>query len=750
LTPILTINGVDYDASARAGNNVLIDQWSWSYDSDWTLEFHEHSSTQQPRWYGGVATTLTVDGIVRFTGQIVRALPSLQEDDGWVHGYQCQGLKCRVNAYVPVTAVDYSGTMVFNLPPDDEDYVQANSGLSVGAIISAVLAQHATQLAAIGVVPDATTAAQLATLTVVPPEPVYISGERLWQPIEALCQRWARNIAPCIPPNGAPRFNDTTTGTTLSLTQGADPIQPVSFKRDWQHVATRVLARGTGEIWSAYLSLLARTLTPAWTAAQQALWTYADFAQPGDAYMTGPVVQILGPNLVRLKATNPAATFGTNFWSGRQANLYLFNSGGTGITFQESKPVTANTAMAAGGTSDVTVGLDLNNSATHAYDSYKLIGSYAPLGSGGNDRNNVFRLFNVTDPGGIIAQHLVKKFPVPVPFANYSRSSESLVSYPVMVIVKGLVTYQATFRILPAQGQILFDNPVVASLNSQSALNAGGSGLVLPDDVYGLLAYSRGVLSTAYPPDVAGVPKFAGEAFDKYGYRYTQTVDVDNWQYAGNQAEINEYAQMIWQSTNQTVYEGPVHYNGAYTPAFDPGTGLTIVICGNGYMTGYEGVNVTVRGCTVKCYQNGPLLYSTAMQCSSRRNPRTGDQLYVHPAALGSGRPDLNPQASFSTAGMSSWSVATPADVAGGVSSAMSGLSSSAGSAMSALSSGMMGAMSGAASGAFSSMSGLSDFASDSLSNSLNGFASQPTPTSDPSDDSKDGSDRRRRDRDEQ
>jgi hypothetical protein len=630
----LTIDGVDYDEADRANPDICLDAWSWAYEDDPTVEFHERASGPQPQFHNNQHVSLTIDGTLRATGYIQEVQPQFT-DEGWTFGYKTRGLKFLMNL-IPITSTDGSCTILYNVSPDDYDnYIPARAGKSVGQIIEAVIDLHATALSAIGVQKDSTTSSQLAPLTLVPPEMVPISGERLANALESVLQRWARNIVMFIPADGNIRFYDTTTGTAITLTERLDPIEPIRFNRSITDCATRAVARGAGKIFPAYVSLLKGTFTAAWTMAQQNAWTYNDFAKPTGAYDKGTVVTILDPVTVRIQSDDVTATAGVNYMSSIQAWLYLDKSIATGIDYSESRPITANTTLTAGGTSDVTLGFPLENAASNAYTKYTLIGRTVPLGGGGFDRAEVYRRFHVNDPGFWIAQHLAKKFPIPVSFLNYTGNATEQTNYPEAVIVKGGITYPATFDIDPVAGDIVFHEPVVKAMNSMATLNTGGTGVAIPDDIYVLVAYSRGSLEAAYPADTPGTPptpNYGGSAYTgPENLQRTAYFMIDSWVYAGNATMMQQFAEMMWKSMSDVILSGSITYRGAYTTAFNPGQRLSIA--GNGYTTGLESANVPIRGVNLQFHTDGAngQLYTTTLTCSSRRNPATGERFYIHP-----------------------------------------------------------------------------------------------------------------------
>lgn len=629
MSTTLTVNGTGYNQSGRKANSLLVDGFGWDVDGDYWLEFHEVCAGPQPRFTGPASVSLSNAGGTLFAGQIAGVQPAY---DGPMRtwGYRCLGLKYLAD-WIPVTATDGSGYIRFNVSPTNPQYYNASlAGQSVGQIISYCLSQHSAALSAIGVTTDATTSSELGALTLVPVDEVDVAGEHLWSAMEGVLRKWARNIRLVILPGGLVRVVDVTAGAAHTLTLGTDPVDPPLFSRNWTTCATRVTVRGRGVIEPGYVSTLAGSLTPAWNSTEQSSWTYGAFTNPAGACTdSGTVTTVNSPTQVTVKSSNAARTWAANYWDGLQAWIYLSSSTGTGLTYTESRPITSCSALAAGGTATINLAYDLQNSGASAYNSYQIIATNVPLSSGG--LYDVWRLYNVTDPGGQIANHLVMNFPAQVPFIGVNGQSATLTSFPTCQIVGPNGAGPAQFNVLPATGQVLFIRPTVEGINSTSALNSGS--YVTPSNVYMLLAYSRGALSTSYPSS-----GYTGTAYTKAGLQRTQTVDVYNWGYAGNVSPMNNLAQMLAVSVSNTLVEGTVRYKGWYAATQDPTGGHLLNIAAAHYTTGDEALNIPVRTWSVRFLNaGGGLNYLTEMHTSTRQDPRTGADQYMHLSNLGSG-----------------------------------------------------------------------------------------------------------------
>jgi hypothetical protein len=297
--------------------------------------------------------------------------------------------------------------------------------------------------------------------------------------------------------------------------------------------------------------------------------------------------------------------------------------------------------MTAGGTCTITVAFPLDNSGSSAYTSYRITGTAGALGSSGLDRVDVWRLYNVTDTGSLVADHLVNEFPIPIPYYGYfvdgsQTTGYTTTRYPTASIVEQIPgpSLPVPFQIVPQTGQIRFSQPVVNLTNSQSTLQKGGSAVVAPADLWVLLAYARGALSAVYPADISGVPQYSGTAFSLFGYEQTAYVDIPSWLYAGDQSLLDAYAEMMQQSKCNVPFLAPLRYHGWLATAMVPPVRLNIA--GTGYTTGYESASIPIRSYKLKYLTDGRsgLLNDSDLGLSDRRDQNTGDRLYVHPRSV--------------------------------------------------------------------------------------------------------------------
>lgn len=639
MTRILTIDGVDYDQAGRKAASLIVDAFcAWDLDDDAWLEFHEHAAGYQPMFVGRKPVEYRIDGVLRFRGATTLVEPSLSRE-GRTWGYRCVGLKHLVHT-LPFTALDGSGRVSYNLPVTDEESIPSRRGLSVGEIVKAVLESNAAALASIGVGWDAATEAQLAAMTLVPPNPCEIAGVNLGEAIGQILRWNSQNVRFVILPSGLIRFVDAsglgllgTTAEVHALTLGVDPIHPPMLRRDWSGCAPRVVVRGRGDVRPARVSLLGGELVPAWTMDQQNAWKDSDYTHPGDASDVGTVATTTGPTTIEVQSSDAGREWPVNFWNKRDAWIHLKKSTGLGVAYSVSAPVVACDALTAGGTATLTLRIELENSASDAWEEYELIGKTAPLEDDDDDTglSNVWRLFDVVTPGGFVEDHLATSSEVPFPFYGLNGASSQLVSTPVCNLLYAGGAIPATFKVVPETGQVLFDEPIVRTLSSAEALAAGGSAVTPPDDVLMLLLYSRGALEASHPPDVAGVPQYAGTAHTEAGMTNTLVVDAPQWGYVGNQPRMAEFARMVHETLCDVVCEGVAVYQGVFEAVLDVDDGHALnfaAACGE---TGDESAALTVRSVVVRFnHQGGGSAATMEMTLSNRVDFRTDPGLYTH------------------------------------------------------------------------------------------------------------------------
>lgn len=662
MATVLTIDGTDYDNMDRPAlavrlNELLIDL-EGGYDQ---MSFAEVGMTMVPTWTPHLPVSVTFGGDLVFSGTI-GDMDSAFTDTGWTHSYRCLDIK-HLADQVNVTGIDQTGTISFNRSPEDPYYTASESGLDCGQIIQAVLEIQATAdaLDARGVgaytslsppTLPTVTADDLDLLTIVPPQQVTLSGEGVLNQLEQFLMHWMPKWRMKILPDGTIRFLDTTDLTAsgrgfqprdIFLPGGTtpDPVFLGGFRISTSRCATRMVIRGAAEVEATLLSTADGTLEPAWSGGDESAWTLHDYTDPVDATSEGTTSSVTGSSVV-VNPTSATASWASNFWSGRQAWIYLFDDVASGITMTEARPVTSNTACSAGGTCTVTwdSGWPISGSG---FNRYRLVG-------GAGSRNDVGRLYNVREPNGpdlatdtFVGAHLVRRSQLPIRWANNSRSID--VFYPTGIIRwntdgdpdEATVDMPATVEVLPRDGQFRFTEPVVKVFGNTTTLNLGWPATAddgLPADVQVLALYSRGTLEAIVPADVLGVPQYEGTAASApWNLELTKVIDVPAWMNRGDFTRMVELAQEHLDAIKDVVFEGSFDWYGI--PGWDFLTDRISVnfVVDGGNPTGLEDINAPVRSVRLRWPEKAGSKHLVTFSFSTQRRPYSGDDLHI-PAAF--------------------------------------------------------------------------------------------------------------------
>ena len=558
--------------------------------------------------------------MVVFAGWIFSRHPANAGSGSISVGYRC--LSQQYGAYlIPITATDGTGVMAFNLPTSDPNYQAAFAGQSVGAILHTVFGINSPALTAIGITTDATTTSQLAALTVVPPDPVYMQGPSLWSQVDNILQQWyGSRYSVTILGSGLIRVVDTYALTPQTLTFGTDPIVMNSMSEDTSESYTQVIIRGRENVRPATCSLKDGSLIDP-NIADEATWNIKDFLYPPGGYDTGAITVVTSTQIT-VKSDSSAAHWTTNYWSNLQATVSCIFPAGTNAADMELKHITANTALTAGGTSVLTLDSPLSGSS---YTRYQIRGA----NTGGPSAD--YRRYNITNT--YVAQHLQPMFPFAVPFSpsqffvEQTTMPQSTISYS-----SGGLALQAQipFEIVPYDGTnngyVLFYNPVVTVNNSQAALEAGGSSITKPDDVCVFVPFSVGTLNVQSP--AAG--GYSGTAYSVFGVQRTLYRDYGNWLDPRQGTAMQQLADAVLATVSQALQEGQVTYYGQYMTALNPGSPIALNLTHFSRATGYESMNAPCRSVTLEWPQNGGSMWLTRINFSTRRQAYSGDRLYVH------------------------------------------------------------------------------------------------------------------------
>jgi hypothetical protein len=592
----------------------------------------------------GRSVRLDIDGTTRFAGRIVQRSEPWSDATGLNLSYRCLGLKWVANL-VPVRhPTRGTGEALFNLSPTDPDYVEDESGLSVGEIIRRILtvSATATDLVAAGVTCYTTngpftssapllkvdTMADLARLSVVPNSGVTLSGSKIWNQIEGLIQEWMPVFSTLILPDGTIRILDTRTPTTTTLTLGTDPIDRPDLDYDTSDTFTKVVVRGSDWVEGRYLSLKDGTIQADWTtgtsfstnAAAESAWTWRKFAEPENGTSQGAVT-FVGGTTATIRPSLASAAWPVNKWSTDRAILTLENSILVGqLEYSETRRVTANTQQTAGGTSVITVDYPWTQ---NVFTRYKLVGRAGAT-------SMTYRRYKITD--NFVRDRIRRSFPEPYPYS--SLSGTRWVTGPVALNLRNIsgtdvepyTEWPAWFEVWtdPADGarKIVFNEPVVKPWTSNADLTTGGSSVKKPHEIRIFVPVSLGVLEAIKP-----ATGYEGTAYTVDGIERVLYLDLPSWRYKGEQARIEEYAQIQLDTVKNPVVTGTCRYLGYYATAITT-PGLAINIAGAS-TTGKESLGANVRSVSLSWPAGGGLNHVTEMQLSTRRLAWSGDRLYI-------------------------------------------------------------------------------------------------------------------------
>lgn len=610
----------------REAAHIRLNRLTHSLDRPDELEFTEGEGIFPGTFAPEDTVTLTVDGTLEFAGWIFSRSYQGAGTGSIQIGYRCMSL--RYGAYlIPVTASDGAGQMAFNLPVTDQDYSSTEAGLSIGTILGQVFAQHSGQLGAIGISQDGTTGTQLAALTVVSPDPVYVQGNNLWAQVEQVLQQWyGSKYALWITPSGKIRVSDTTALTAETLTFGTDPFVLDSLTEDTSECYTQVILRGRQDIEAAYVSLLEGTLIDPHTGADEAAWTLYDFLYPPNAFSTG-IVNSNTSTTLTITSDDPLEHWGVNYWSGIQAEVDAIDTISVNIDGHNWRRIISNTALTAGGTSVLTVDRAMTSST---FDRYAIRGQ--PSATSGVYRE--YTLFNT-----YVAQHLQHRFNHSFPWSP-SQGTLMQTLFPQAVICMtpavggaSIVQWPLDFEIIPfdgtTDGRIRFYVPTVTVVpqNDQNALVTGGAAVTPPTDIIAMLPYSRGTLQAQAPSS-----GYAGTAYTRFNVQRTLYRDYPTWLDRADITSLTTLAGQILDTVSNVVQEGSVTYLGKYSTALVGGSWpISLSLAKDDATIGFESMAAPVRQMSIEWPQSGASPWVTRLSFSTRRQIYSGDRLYVHP-----------------------------------------------------------------------------------------------------------------------
>jgi hypothetical protein len=578
----------------------------------------------------GKEVTWEHDGTTYFIGDVVSVAPSFTQI-GWVLTYQCLGIRNRLDHFPHTDDATGTDTSGYNLTLEDPAYDATRAGRTVGEILLDVLTMPANASAIDGhglggytslsppTLPAATLA-DLAALTLIPPQPIYFTGERLGGGIDGFLQRWAPNSRFWPDRDGVFRILDLRTFSPQTLTMGTDPIEPSELTRDVSDCFQRVVVRGQPIAVMAILKLSLGQLIEVFThdgyltnAAAKAAWTPADFRRPGTAQDSGDCT-CPSTTTVTVTSDDAAVFWSSNFWdaSNRQGAVNLSSTSVVDYTQYWSARVVSNTALTAGGTSTLTLDSPLPHTS---YDRYTLSG----LASGGSVVWTQYEIAN-TD----LWPRVAKQSTYPQPFIN-AGGGVTMISTALGCVLwssSGSPPYNSfplafTYN---GNGRVRFISPTYTVANNAP-----------PSDVWVALPINTNPNEAAYPPDSGG-PVYGGTSHTVDGLDKTLTVDAPFWRDPGQLGQILAYATDLFDAVSDAVVEGSVVYYGFYEDALTFGLSLTIEgDDGDGtYDTPWDGLALPVTQIDIEWPEGEGMEAKTTCRVSNRTSALPA-QAFMHP-----------------------------------------------------------------------------------------------------------------------
>jgi hypothetical protein len=578
----------------------------------------------------GKTWTWSNSGNLYFSGAF-RSRTLRRGDVGWILDYQAIGLSDLLDKFPITDATTSLDVSPFNCSPEDLiNYRPASAGRTIGQIITIVLTSltNGANLTAYGlggltgptggvyVLPSATIA-DLAALSIIPPKPIYVSGEKFGGALVGFLSAVAPNVRMWVQPNGILRFLDLTTfgPSVVTLTMGSDPIEPTEISRDVSDCWQRIEIRGAPIAIMGVFKLSNGTLLEkfAWgtyttNAAAIAAWLPANFTGTASTQDQGTCTDSSTTTVV-VTSSNASATWPSDYWdqtsTGVKGIANFYDTVNPGVTSIWTSPIVANTALTAGGTSTLTLAAPL---PVLTYNTYTLSGLTAGA-------SQVWRHYQIAD--STLWALVVQQSTYPQAWVNGGGGAVMISS------AMGAVFYPSSgppYNMFPLpfqvddSGNIIFVAPTYVTANNS-----------VPADVWCAIPINTGPnvvyspVNTGGPP--ATTPAYAGDSHTIEGLADTLVVTIADWRDPGQTAQVQALANDWLKSVQDGVREGDVVYHGLYPAALTFGICLNIAgktDSGGVDTTGWEAAELPVIGFEVE-FSQGADDYVTTLNCSSRR-----------------------------------------------------------------------------------------------------------------------------------
>ena len=534
----------------RCGSDGLVlNQISISMDNPDSITFTQINSPLPGRFRQGQWVNLTVDGVVVFIGQIVSLHPAGTNQGQISIGYRCFGLNWLINQ-LWITSPNGTGSITFNLPESDPNYVPSMSGQTVGQILSYL---YNTMLPGFNTILNFPVGAfasmlfsssDLSVLTIVPPNTITVTG-RLWNSVIEILNQWYNTVGAWITPLGVGSLTaggyftqvqgtirhenlqgggfPTTTFTLDALDGNGIACTLDAISEDFSECYSQVVIRGAGNVQGANLSLAGGTTFPnsgstsypssfpgtlvyGWSAGQQAAWTYNNYLNPSGATEQGTITSMTSTTLTVSGAT-PSPTYNTTtWWSSLNAEVWAYFPTGGSSFFNEQRRIVANTVPSGGGYT-LTVDVPFANSG---YTNYTIRGQTSFQGA--TTLADVWRKFYIVPQW--VANSMVQQFSHSFPWSGGGGQAAVVQTITPMANVffsqstsAGAISigWPMTFQIVPYGTGLYTTQATATATVSGGAVTgyaglAGGSGYapstVLPVQVISNVGHGAVIFAT--------------------------------------------------------------------------------------------------------------------------------------------------------------------------------------------------------------------------------------------------------------
>jgi hypothetical protein len=571
-------------------------------------------------------------GTTYFKGTIRSRTLNRDATAGWVITYVALGQYHLGNLFPNTDKTSGLHVSPFNCHREDlVNYSAARAGRTVGEILTDVLTSldNATNLDGFGLggytslsppTLPALTVSDLAALTLIPPRPTYVVGEKFFEAIDAFLQQNAPNVKLWVEPDGTLRFVDLRTFDDETLTMGDDPIEPVEIGRDLTGCWQRLLIRGAPIAVMFLFKLSGSSLAEDFAygavsnSAAKAAFNPNDFKGTTETQDTGSCTMSSTTSVTIATSNTYASNQLDQTSSGSKATVNLEYSAGTGITSRWTARVISNTAT-SGGHSTLTI--DAAAPST-SFDKFTLIGQTT-------GKSLVYRKYKIVDT--TLWDRVVAQSTYPQPFVN-GGGGATLTSTPIGCVFWPQSGSSPPYNCFPlpftydGAGHVIFTAPTYTVANNAD-----------PADVWVLLPINTGPNRVASPQDVSGSPAFDGDSNSIEGLDNTLVATLPDWRDPGQVAQVQDFADDWLDAVKDGVREGTVLYHGMYEPALTYGLALNIAGLkddGTTDTTGWEAAALPIQEVEIE-WSQGPDDYITRMTVSNRKPGHLGAEMFLAP-----------------------------------------------------------------------------------------------------------------------